>query len=202
MNEPVIRLSSPEAATYRTDIKGWVSRHGRYYGDDPGAERVARWDGATIGTCEACGADCTKHWLKCDRCREAAESKAYWARPSKPYDGGMVYSESRDKYYDSIDEAIEDAKEDYAEDEEGCGQGVQIADLRLMHCKPVYARTLDADFFEDNLPSEDFDIPQELEDAIEAFNKAVAGVVLSWDVDKYRVATDIEAEQFNTRGGV
>ena len=43
MNEPVIHYS-PEAATYRTDIKGWVSRHGDTMATIRGG-RVARWDG-------------------------------------------------------------------------------------------------------------------------------------------------------------
>lgn len=38
-DKSVIMFDSPEAATYRTDIKGWVSRDGRYYGED---ERGAR----------------------------------------------------------------------------------------------------------------------------------------------------------------
>ena len=55
MNEPVIRFSSPEAATCRTDIKGWVSRHGRYYGDDPGRSVLLGGTVGDGGTCEACG---------------------------------------------------------------------------------------------------------------------------------------------------
>ena len=33
MAEEIVMQDSDEAATYRTDIKGWVSRNGRYYGD-------------------------------------------------------------------------------------------------------------------------------------------------------------------------
>ena len=40
----IIMEESPEAAEYRTDISGWVSCNGNYYGKD---ERMARYDGAT-----------------------------------------------------------------------------------------------------------------------------------------------------------
>ena len=35
MNEQIVMRDSPEAAQYRTDLKGWVSRNGYDYGDGP-----------------------------------------------------------------------------------------------------------------------------------------------------------------------
>ena len=40
--EEIVVYNSPEAATYRTDIKGWVSRNGLYCGQD---EDLARYKG-------------------------------------------------------------------------------------------------------------------------------------------------------------
>ena len=192
-DEPIIYLDSPEAATYRTDIKGWVSRRGQYCGDGPHSEAAARYDGATRRRCE-CGETCEKYMSKCGKCRHAADIAAYWARPSRPYDGGMVYSEATDKYYDSPEDAIEESASDDEDFDENTPDAEVIAGLRLMLCDPVYARELDADYFGDELPSEEYDIPTELENAIDAFNEAVKGVVLSWQVGKYRLSLSSETK--------
>ena len=185
MSKPIIRPDSPEAATYRTDIKGWVSRHGRYFGDDPGAERVARWDGATVGLCNACGAETDKTFTRCGRCREAQEVSRYLAMPVKPHDGGMVYSGTRDKYFDALDDAIEWVR-DHDDEQSDRSDAEILASLRLVLCDPVYARTLDGDFFADDLPPDE-DLPTVLEAAIDAFNAAVKGVVVAWEPSRCRV---------------
>lgn len=43
MSEQIVMRDSPEAAQYRTDLKGWVSRDGFYFGDGPQGERTARY---------------------------------------------------------------------------------------------------------------------------------------------------------------
>lgn len=35
MENKIVMRDSPEAAQYRTDLKGWVSRDGFYFGDRP-----------------------------------------------------------------------------------------------------------------------------------------------------------------------
>ena len=58
--EKIVMYDSPEAATYRTDIKGWVSRDGHFYGDNgPSAEHGARWSGCTHMNCK-CGTSMRK----------------------------------------------------------------------------------------------------------------------------------------------
>ena len=47
MNEQIVMRDSPESAQYRTDLKGWVSRDGFYFGDGPQGERTARYAGCT-----------------------------------------------------------------------------------------------------------------------------------------------------------
>jgi hypothetical protein len=54
-----------------------------------------------------------------------------------------------------------------------------VEDLRLIVCEPNYVREIDNDYFFDEL-AEDGYIPGEVEEAMDAFNKAVAGIVLSW----------------------
>lgn len=182
--ETIILPSSAEAATYRTDICGWVSRDGRYYGNDSGAERTARYAGSTHSECRECGAVCDKSYTLCDNCRGKAELARFLALPRAPWDGvQMIYSEATDRYYNSPSDALDDFDEGTPEDE-----------MRLVLCKPNHARQLDEDHFVDELPDDgDYhSLPAALQEAIEAFNKVVdACPPLSWSPGK--VALDLGA---------
>lgn len=127
--EKVIMYNSPEAATYRTNIEGWVNSEGRFWGKD---EHMARWSGCTHKAC-ACGKQMSKHYTKCEGCRNRANMERYNALPEKEYDGEYLYSHVADKYFFSEDELLE-----YCEDEE-----VKPEDLRLVFCEPNYLGTLE-----------------------------------------------------------
>jgi hypothetical protein len=100
--------------------------------------------------------------------------------PRAEWDGkAWLYSEAQDKYYPNPAEA-EDALE----------EGETLADLRLVICNPNYVRQIDTEYFCDDLPEDSDDVPPEVEAAMEAFNEAVAGIVLSWSPGK--VALDVE----------
>ena len=45
MSNEIVMIDSTEAAQYLTDIKGWVSRRGRYFGNEPNSEEIARLEG-------------------------------------------------------------------------------------------------------------------------------------------------------------
>ena len=62
-----------------------------------------------------------------------------------------------------------------------------LADLRLVICEPNYVRQLEPDYCCDELP-DDGDVPDEVAEAMEAFNTAVAGIVLSWSPGKKALA--------------
>jgi hypothetical protein len=107
--------------------------------------------------------------MYCSDCRNAADIEQYKLRHKKPWDGkSVLYSEHADKYFDDIESA-----------EESLEEGETLADLRLMICVPNYARSLDADYFCDEMDAEG-EFPAEVEAAIEAFNEAVSGIILSW----------------------
>ena len=169
--DKIILITDPEAARPHT-VTGWLSGHGRFYLE----ERVARYDGCTHVPCSQCGKPAPKGYLKCDDCRDEDDLKAFAAMPEQAWDGKcMVYSHAKDKYYGDPGDAEDDLEE-----------GETPADLRLVLCAPICARPLDADYFVDDLP-EDGELPNVCEDAIEAFNKAVAGKILSWSPSKVRL---------------
>jgi hypothetical protein len=176
--EVMILEDSPEAATYRTDIKGWVSRTGLFLGDRQDSERLARYDGSTHAKCEKCGQIRRKNsW--CETCHKLREKEVYEKMPKKKWDGeGMICCDG-DRYFTSIEEA-----EDYAED-----NGQTLADLQLVICEPQYAHEIEDDYWEDLLP-EDMGLDEvypELSKAIEVVNVLIRQkkVPLSYSAGKF-----------------
>lgn len=183
--DKIILPDSPEAATYRTDIRGWVSRDGRFYGDGPQNERTARYAGSTHSICGECGAVCSKNYTRCDNCRSKADLVRFLALPRAPWDGEMIYSEATERYYATPEDALDDFDE-----------GTPADEMRLLLCKPNHARRIEEDFFSDDLPEDgDYDsLPVELQEAIEAFNKVAESCApLSWTPGK--TALQIDARQ-------
>ena len=162
MTEKKILYNSDEAATYVTNIKGWISARGFFYGDEPGAQGTARYDGCTHRIC-SCGREMTKNWTLCDECREQKAIKKYNAMEKEVWDGeALIYSDTNDKYFHSIDEIDE-----YC-DEEKC----TIASLRLLICEPNHLRQIDEDYCFDDMPDDSY-LPDAVSDAIDAFNKVI-----------------------------
>jgi len=180
MND-VILPDDVRAATF-VQVNGWVSRDGRYYGAD---ERMARWDGATHVRCRDCAEVIPKAgYVVCAACLHSIAEAKFAQRERRPWDGTqMVYDEASDRFFASPDEVFE-----WADDE-----AIAHAALRLVLCDPVTCRLLDADHFSDELP-EDGDLPDVVAEAIDAFNAAVKGVVLSWQPGKFALASQSEAE--------
>lgn len=170
-DKPVIPFDSDEAAKLAT-VTGWVSREGRFYGED---ERSARYGGCTHWPCDTCGALTEKGWLICDACRDKKEVERFLAMPRAPWDGFvMLYSHAQDRYFNEPGDI--DLEE-----------GQELDDLRIVLCKPNYPRQIDPDYFSDDLPEDgDYDdLPAELFKAIDAFNEVMrACKPLSWSPDK------------------
>lgn len=179
MNDKIIMAESPEAAEYRTGLSGWVSR-GQYFGDGPNAEASARYHGCTHYVCKYCSAPAPKPYTACQECRDKKDLERFESLPRADWDGkAMLYSEAQDRYYATPDDA-EDALE----------EGESLADLRLLICEPNNVRTIDPDYFCDDMPDDETEVPPELEEAMEAFNEAVAGIVLSWSPGKVALAVE------------
>lgn len=177
MENKIVMSDSPDAAQYRTDLKGWVSRDGFYFGDGTQGERAARYAGCTHVPCSQCGAQTPRGYTMCRACRDVASIAKYEAMPRAEWDGkAMIYSEARDRYYNSPDDAADDLED-----------GETLADLRLVICTPNYVCHIEPDYCCADLP-EDGDVPAEVEEAMAAFNEAVAGIVLSWSPGKVALA--------------
>ena len=156
----VILPSDPRAAHYVTDIKGWVSRDGRFYGND---ERLARWAGSTHNVCDACGAVTERPWTHCAPCRARSKAERHAKRETKPYNGEPIYSDAIDKFFFDEDELL-----DYLADDDA----VPLNDLQLVFCKPQFAREIDTDIWCDELP-DDHEVPGWLTEAVETLNQTI-----------------------------
>ncbi len=169
--KPVILDSSPEAASPVT-LTGWLSCNGHFYTD----ERMARWDGCTHQPCEGCGKPTSKHYLRCDACREVRNAAAFAAMEKRPWDGKqMLYCETRDKYFSDPDEAVDDW---FAEVREG--------EPRVVLCEPVFASALDVEHWSDDFPGEEHEVPDVLQALVDEFNEKLAKLPeLSWTPGKY-----------------
>jgi hypothetical protein len=82
--EKVILITDDVAAEYRTDISGWVSRDGIFFGKD---ERTARWAGCTHVLCGDCGKPTIKGHIYCSDCNYKRIVEKYKALPQSTWDG-------------------------------------------------------------------------------------------------------------------
>ena len=178
----IVMYDSDEAATYRHNIGGWVDRHGIFCGKD---EDLARWRGCTHRPCSKCGKPAPKSYTVCDKCRRKADAEKFEARERKDWnEKGPVYSDALDCFFDSWDE-INDAADEYE---------MEVKDLRLLICEPVFAREIEPeDYYHDLLP-DDGTLPAEIEEAFKALNAAIRDckTPLSWEPGKFAVKLQAE----------
>ncbi|WP_055100639.1 hypothetical protein [Alloalcanivorax xenomutans] len=171
MSDEMIMFDSPEAAQPYT-MTGWKSRDGFFFAN----ERDARYAGCTHRPCTECGKPARKLYTLCAACRADKDNARYEAMPLGEWDGrAVLYSEASDRFFSDIEDA-----------ECSLEEGQSLADLQLVICEPNYACQLDEDFFCDDM-TEDGDLPDHIVTAIEEFNAAIAGTVLSWSPGKYRL---------------
>lgn len=167
----IILYDSDEAATFVTGISGWVSRQGHFWGED---EHMARFDGATHRKCPKCGGIYRINSY-CSPCAERREEEKFKAMPRREWGGeGMVYSRTRDEFFSSWDDVADCC------DNEDC----PMESLQLIICEPVYARTVDEDYWGDELPEDMHldDCDSELAELVDGVNKYILEhrPILSW----------------------
>ena len=124
MHKKIILLESDEAAKYVTNISGWVSSRGQFYGIN---EHLARLDGSTHKKCESCG-NVFEKMSYCKPCHIKKEIARYNAMPQKDWEGEFLYSEYLDEFFETLAEAQEFALDNY----------MITSDLRLVLCDPQY----------------------------------------------------------------
>lgn len=166
-------LYTDESSAKKETVTGWVSRHGRFYGDN---EHLARYDGCTHQKCE-CGNLMTKGWTKCDWCISKSNIEKYKSYPFEEWDGlKPICTHDGEHYFFNEDEI-----EEYCEENE-----IKPEDLMLVICKPNYARKIDSSIWEDDL-AEDSEIPKELQEKINEMNNVIGKLKpLSYSPSKVR----------------
>lgn len=161
-----------EEAAKRVSVIGWVSRDGRFYGEN---EHLARWNGCTRLKCE-CGNLHEKGWTMCKACRNKASDARYEAMPFIEWDGDApVCLYDDDKYFFSEDDVLE-----YCAEEE-----LSPSDLQLVLCEPQYAHEVEPDKEYQYILPEDqslADIAPEISAAFAVLNAAIKayGKPISW----------------------
>lgn len=160
----IMMYDSPEAATFVTNISGWIDNDRRFFGNNKDSEHNARYSSCTHIRCE-CGEIMTKHWTKCEKCRTKSAIERYNLLPFKEWDGKeIVYSDLADQYFRDSDEI-----EDYCSDED-----IETEDLRLLLCKPNYFDQIDSEQWSDILPEDsEGELPKKLQDAIDSLNEVI-----------------------------
>lgn len=185
-SKTIVMYESQEAATYRTDIKGWVSRDGLFHGDSPGSECSARWSGCTHQVC-ACGTVHEKSRSICDKCISKQRNERYLSMPVVEWDESTpVCVFDDDRYFFDVDSLLDwmaDLKE--TTEAEGAKPWVQ-----LVVCTPHHLGIIDRDHWCDDL-AEDGDLPDEVAQKLEELNDAISRApVVSWFPGKTRVDVD------------
>ena len=151
--------TSDAAATYVTDLSGWVSRHGQFWGAD---ERMARWSGATHIVC-GCGTVISKNRLKCEDCHRKAQRTKFRAMATREWDGKTpLCIHDTDTYFFGADDL-----QDYVDEHE-----TDVTALNLVICTPVYLSEVKPEYWCDDLP-EDGEVSDEVLDALDDLNACI-----------------------------
>lgn len=175
MQSEVVVIDTDKGIVKKIRVDAWISRHGRKYPD----ERTARYDSATHTHCQDCTAVIGKHTTICESCMSKRAFAKWDKTEKKPWDGeSPIYSDSYDKYFFDGQDGLRDFMES--------NEIESVEDLRLYHCGPVYASTLDGDYWQDDLP-EDGELPDEIYAAMKVLNDTLEayGKPLAWIPSKY-----------------
>lgn len=169
----IIVLDTDDSAARLITVTGWVSRDGRFFGDN---EESARYAGCTHKSCD-CGKPMTKGWTKCDSCRSKSAAERYRALPFKDWDGVTPVCDDDEYFFSS--EAIDEYLEEH---------DLKPEDLMLVICTPNNFNEITSEYWEEILPEEG-EIPSELKEKLDEFNKFIATLApVSWSPSKIRTA--------------
>lgn len=172
-----IMYGSDKAAMIVHNISGWVDSHGRFWGQD---EHGARRAGCTHTSCQECGSAIRKNHIRCDDCAEKAAAEKYSKMETRVWDEeSPIYSMAKGYYFSTIESVT-----DHLERE----PGTTLESLRLMMCKRTYLECVPEYFWEDALPEETYEIPDELAEALGDFNNFISQMEsISWEPTQYAV---------------
>ncbi len=162
MEEKIIFPDSPEAATYKANIEGWVSSTGHFFGKGQGAEQAARYKGSTHARCD-CGGAAKHPYTACEDCRHKNRIKRYNELPFKEWDKQEpVCLYDGDEYFFSEEDLAE-----YLVEREMNG-----SDIMLVICEPIEFSVID---YETIAPAvhEDWEPNAKLVNLVKDFNNSL-----------------------------
>lgn len=186
-DEKKFMIDGDEVAFYKTDIKGWVSRNGMFFGDGEHSEKCARWDGATHRKCRDCPAVIPKSMLVCDNCSSRNQLKRWHKLPRVPYEGQPLCLFDDERFFSDDDEFFT-----WCEDE-----GLNPDHQMVVICEKVFAEAVDP-FDDYEFPDSVDYLPNGVQEAYDAFAKALQACrerdeYLYWEaVDKVPVFKEAE----------
>ncbi|MBD2811880.1 hypothetical protein ID853_13525 [Xenorhabdus sp. Vera] len=193
MSNPIIMYDSPEAAQIKT-VTGWISRDGRFWGDD---EHMARYAGSTHHTCENNPEHpiCYKHGY-CELCRAKMRLAEFNAMERKEWDRKtpLVIFDT-DQFFMHEDD-LDDYLDNYCDEHE-----ITPSELQLVICEPNYPDEINGeDYFSDDL-ADGGELPGALQQAFDALNAEIRNSPpLSWSQGKYAaIVSDSEAVYVHPR---
>ncbi len=201
-----------KAARRVEGLSGWsCASCRRFFGDDPHAERMARWCCVKETPCDGCGAMKPKTWSHCSACREVSAGERYEKLKKAPCPQNVpVYSDRDNEWYSDEDDAWSKA-EQRAEDElrwaesgelqrEPTGDEVrqQLREMRLLIGEPQHVDEVDLSrMTEDLLPDDNGDsvfdtLEEEIGTQVAALNEAI-GKSSPLSYTESKTAVDVDA---------
>jgi len=132
---------------FRTNIKGWVSSDGRFWGNGEDAEHMSRYHSCTHKKCE-CGNLMKKIYTKCPSCRAINSHDKYKSLEAVEWDGECMIVDHAGGYYRDFDELIESSV--------SAGDIESLSDLRLKPTSKKFTfREINLDELNDEYVTED-----------------------------------------------
>ena len=177
MTKEIVLDTDPSIVEYKTNIKGWVGKDGRFYGEDKG---LAIYANSTHKKCDE-GHIYSRGWISCPECEAAKRPTKYMQMPFKEWDGETpLCLYMSDQYFFSSDDI-----EDYLDCED-----LESSDLELVICEPNYLWEVSTDYWEDVFP-EDMDLKdvasKELVEKLKELNELIQKETpVSWGEGKFR----------------
>ena len=181
MSKDKILYNSDEAAQFKTGLSGWVSRDGRFFGEN---EHLARYCGCTHKNCDKCGNEILVNSY-CDSCHAKSRDEKFKSYELVDWDGKTPFAIfDSDEYFFDFDSFT-----DYVADNE-----LSKNDLQLVLCEPNYMREVENDYWEDELPDgDDSYIPDDILSALKTLNDLIGykKTILSWSQSDKRIEIDL-----------
>lgn len=175
IGKPILPESS-EAASIR-EVKGWVSRRGRFFGDD---EESARLDGATHLKCPRCEAVNPRDHALCPSCKNQRLVERVEAMSVGDPNGSPLYSLTLGRYFDASVDVLDHLALEVLDLSGGATAEAltkALKALALVVCDPVRIQIVRAEVLEEDIPEsedgEDAELAKEIREALDHLNAVI-----------------------------